>query len=86
MYHYNLIKIFSSELAELHKESAHKQSQAKEFALSAEVLAKEELRVNIDREKRKAVEEQERLAIQVSITTYSYEKISLHLWMPFHIR
>ncbi|RDD39996.1 Golgin candidate 5 [Trichoplax sp. H2] len=53
------------ELAELHKESAHKQSQAKEIALSAEVLAKEELRMTIDREKRKATEEQERLAMQI---------------------
>lgn len=62
--------ICCSELAELHKESAHKQSEAKEFALSAEVLAKEEIRVTIDRERRKAIEEQERLALQVSVTIY----------------
>ena len=59
--------LFSSrEIAELHKENASKQSEMHVAALSAEVSAKEELRLSMEKQTSQMRLEQEALITQVN--------------------
>ena len=54
------------EIAELHKANAAKNSEAQQVALSAEMQAKEELRLALDRQQLQSKQDQEALVTQVS--------------------
>lgn len=55
------------ELADLHKANATKDSEAQEAALSREMKAKEELGLALEKAQDEARQQQEALAIQVSL-------------------
>ena len=57
--------IFNRELAELHKIHASNQSKATNEALSAEIQAKEELRMAMEKQSQQYKQEQESFIVQV---------------------
>lgn len=58
---------FSRELADLHKTNAAKDCEVQEAALSHEIKVKEELGLILEKAQEEAHQQQEALAIQVSV-------------------
>lgn len=65
------------EIAELHRANAAKDSQAQEVAVSAEMQAREELRLTMERENQRYRQEKEGLIMQVSTQLFIYLKFLL---------
>ena len=59
------VVLYNREMAELHKANAAKTSEAQQVALSAEMQAKEELRLALERQQLQGKQDQEALITQV---------------------
>ena len=64
-----IVRSTHREIGELHKAQAARASEAQEFALSAEIKAKEQLQVTLEQYKQRMKQEQEGLITQVSDRT-----------------